>query len=127
MTHFVAHIGIYCKNIVESENFYAQFGFTIAASIKNYRGYHISMITNSDFTIELYEPLNEFETSKDNRVHLAIGCDDINEQFEFCKSINCEIVDEITSTKIFAPAKCWYFNIKGPGGEIIEFTQLETV
>ena len=126
-----AHLGIPVTDIVKSKNFYFQFGFKeiMYAEIPvNDEFVKASMIEKNGFVIELYqllgEDVKEISERKDGHIdHIALDVLDVEKAFKELKEAGIEILEEVPQHLDFWENGVKYFNIRGPGGEKLEFSE----
>lgn len=126
-----SHLGIVVSNIEISKKFYEKFGFreVTKAKIKDKGNIiKVSILEKCRFRIKLIQPigkeLEEVKLRKDGHIdHIAFDVVDIEKAFEELKQSGINITQE---NPIFLPL--WergikYFDILGPDGEKIEFSE----
>jgi lactoylglutathione lyase len=127
------HLGVPVTDIERSKNFYRQFGFTeimYAEIPADGDAVKASMIEKDGFIIEVYQlvgdELEEINTRRDGHIdHIALNVVDIGKAYTEIQATGMEILEEDAPVYIdFWDKGCKYFNIRGPGGEKIEFNQI---
>ncbi len=115
------HIGIPTNDMEKSEAFYSELGFECVGKY-DLGGRFFAFYQLADVTIELI-PAAEIPGTEGAVSHFAIGCDNIDEVYAFCKEKGYTILgDGIAAPPFWANGeKC--FNILGPNDEKIEFCQ----
>jgi len=126
-----AHLGIPVTDLKKSRDFYSQFGFKEIMYAEIPSGDEmtkVSMMEKNGFVIELYqkfgEILKEISTRKDGHIdHIALDVIDIDKAFKELKEAGLEILEDAPVFLDFWDNGVRYFNIRGPNGEKIEFSE----
>ena len=127
-----SHLGIPVTNIEKSRNFYKQFGFDEIMSAEipvNADAIKAAMIQKDDFVIELYQlvgkELAEIATRKDGHIdHIALNVVDVEQAFAQLRAARMNMIEKAPVYLDFWDNGYKYFNIRGPGGEKLEFGQI---
>ena len=127
-----SHLGIPVVDINESKNFYSRFGFAdiMSAEIPQKSGIiKCSMMQKDGFTIELYQlygdALAEIAKRKDGHIdHVAFDVADIDAAYDELKKAGFAALEKSPVFLNFWEKGIKYFNIRGPGGEKLEFSQV---
>jgi lactoylglutathione lyase len=127
-----SHLGIPVVDINESKNFYRRFGFAdvMSAEIPQPAGaIKCSMMQKNGFTIELYQlygdALAEVSKRKDGHIdHIAFDVADVNAACAELKKAGFATLEDAPVFLNFWDKGMKYFNIRGPSGEKLEFSQI---
>lgn len=127
----IHHTALSVSDIKKSVHFYKQFGFRqIFDFISPDNTFQIIHLKINEFILELFcfsDNIELPETAKslksDLKViwtkHFALNVDNLQEAYDFCKSINTEIFTEITIWKTGIK----YFFIKDPDWILVEIVE----
>lgn len=127
----LSHIGIVVSDIEVSKKFYERFGFkeTFKTKIKGYQDEaKVVVLEKNGVNLQLIQPtgksLKEVKSRKDGHIdHVAFDVKDVDKAFKELKNAGLNVVQD---KPVFLPL--WekgirYFNILGPDGENLEFSQ----
>lgn len=125
------HIGLPVTNIEASKTFYAQFGFVETMYEELPRGddaVKVSMLELNGVVLELYQlisdDLEEIKGRTHGKIdHLALDVDDIEAIWKAVIEAGHTPLEEKPVFLPFWDKGMYYFNIIGPDGEKVEFTQ----
>ena len=128
----IQHVGIPVTDIVRSEQFYKNLGFTnvMQATFEHNKSEGTCiMMQQGNITIELYQlphsELDSIATRRDGHIdHIAFDVDNIDETFFILKTSGYQIVEEAPVYLKFWSKGCRYFNIIGPDNERLEFNEI---
>ncbi|MEQ8154102.1 MAG: VOC family protein [Clostridiaceae bacterium] len=126
-----SHLGIIVSNIENSKAFYKRFGFkeVMKAKIKEQQSVNIIVVLEKNgFQIELIHPTNntleEFSLIKDGHIdHISFNVKDVEKAFQELKKSGLNVIQDKPIFLPFWEKGMKYFNILGPDGEKIEFSQ----
>jgi lactoylglutathione lyase len=127
------HLGLPVTNLKRSKAFYTQLGFTEVMRMDiqpKDEIIRVAMMTQGNFTIELYElgleERGEIATRSDGHIdHVALNVLDIEQAYAEIKAAGIEILED--NAPVYLPF--WkngvrYFTVRGPDGEKVEFNQI---
>jgi catechol 2,3-dioxygenase-like lactoylglutathione lyase family enzyme len=125
------HLGIPVTNLEKSRTFYERLGFRQVMSADLPQGNEsvkVAMMDFKGFIIELYqltgEDLAEIRSRKDGHIdHIALDVRDIGEAFRELKAAGLTVVEKEPVYLPFWEKGIKYFNVLGPDGERIEFSE----
>ncbi|WP_184550964.1 VOC family protein [Mucilaginibacter sp. FT3.2] len=128
----IQHIGVPVTNIVASQQFYSQLGFTNvmeAPFIDNGDTGTCVMMQFNSMVIELYQlppaALAEIRSRSNGHIdHVAFDVNDIDEAFKTISQAGFNVLEPAPVFLHFWKNGCKYFNITGPDGERLEFNQI---
>jgi catechol 2,3-dioxygenase-like lactoylglutathione lyase family enzyme len=128
----LSHIGIPVTDLERSRRFYARLGFQEAMSagfIENGEPGQCVMMRRGLVIVELYQlpqgTLVEIKARGDGHVdHVAFAVNDIRTAFQELKGLGFETIELEPVFLNFWEHGCWYFAIRGPDGEKLEFNQI---
>ncbi len=127
-----SHLGIPVTNIERSRDFYRQFGFAEAMYAEIPAGdeaIRVSMMERQGFVLEFYQlvgdDLAEVATRRDGHIdHVALDVLDAEQAYRELRSAGLEVLEEAPVTLPFWEKGSRYFNVRGPDGEKIEFSEI---
>jgi catechol 2,3-dioxygenase-like lactoylglutathione lyase family enzyme len=125
------HIGIPVTDLERSRRFYTRLGFSEAMTagfMENGEPGQCSMMERGEALVELYQlpaaALAEIRTRRDGHVdHIAFAVGDIQAAFGELKGLGFETIEPQPVFLNFWEHGCWYFAIRGPDGEKLEFNE----
>ena len=128
----VQHIGVPVTDLERSREFYEKLGFEqVMLKSFEYEGDtgHCCMMKRGDVVMELYQmPPAELDAirSRDNGHidHVSFDVNDIDKAFEELKQAGFDIDEEAPFALDFWDNGCRCFNVIGPDGERLEFSQI---
>ena len=126
------HIGIPVTDFEKSKNFYSRFGFQEQMDTEIPSGDSVikaCIIQKDDLFIELYqlvgEELAEIKTRKDGHIdHLSFNVVDIDKAYAELQAAGLELLEAAPVFVDFWDKGSWYFTIRGPDGEKLEFNHI---
>jgi len=126
------HIGIPVTDLERSRLFYARLGFEEVLSagfLENGEPGRCLMMRRGPALVELYQlpqaALAEIRARSDGHVdHVAFAVDDIRSAFQELKGLGFETIEPEPVFLQFWERGCWYFAIRGPDGEKLEFNEI---
>ncbi len=132
LINHLQHIGIPVTNVLTSELFYNQFGFSkvMQSEFREDCGNGTCvMMKNKEIILELYQVpeqmLQEVRDRKDGHIdHITFDVDDIDLTFNLLKQASFNVIEPAPVFLPFWENGCKYFNILGPDSERLEFNQL---
>lgn len=127
----LARIGIVVSDIKRSKKFYEQFGFKEVFKTKIKRGQdeaEVIILRNVGVNIQLIQPagkkVDKVKLRKDGHIdHISFDVKDVEMAFRELKDAGIEILEEKPVFLPFWERGIKYFNILGPDGEKLEFSQ----
>jgi catechol 2,3-dioxygenase-like lactoylglutathione lyase family enzyme len=127
-----SHLGIPVTDLVKAKKFYRQFGFIERWYVEIPKGdgvQPVSMMEKDGLFIELYQPWGpdrqKVAERKDGHIdHIAFTVKDIDRAFQEVKKAGLETMEEAPVSLPFWDNGIKYFNIRGPNGEKLEFSQI---
>ncbi|MHC1683565.1 MAG: VOC family protein [Clostridiaceae bacterium] len=127
----LSHIGIVVSDMEKSKKFYKQFGFKEVAKTKIKKGEDetiIIVLNKNGVNIQLIQPtgekLEEVKSRKDGHInHIAFDVIDVEKAFKELKDNGIETIEEKPVFLPFWERGIKYFNILGPDGERLEFSE----
>lgn len=126
----LAHIGIVVSDIKRSKRFYGQFGFkeVFKTKIKGDQDEaEVIILRNVGINIQLIQPadkLEEVKLRKDGHIdHIAFDVRDVEKAFQELRDSGIKVLEEKPVFLPFWERGIKYFNILGPDGERLEFSQ----
>ena len=130
--HGLQHIGIPVTNLERSRNFYGRLGFTQAMSagfLEDGEPGQCLMMQRGGALVELYQlppsALAEIRARSDGHVdHIAFDVRDVQAAFAELKALGFETIEPQPVFLHFWEHGCWYFAIRGPDGEKLEFNEI---
>jgi len=125
------HLGIPVTDLEKSRQFYERLGFRQVMSADLPQGNEsvkVAMMDFKGFIIELYqltgEDLAEIRSRKDGHIdHIALDVRDIGEAFRELKAAGLRVLEKEPVYLPFWEKGIRYFNVLGPGGERVEFSE----
>lgn len=128
----IQHIGIPVTDLERSKGFYERLGFEgVMSDSFTYNGGtgHVAMMKRGEVVMELYQmpakELEEIRGRRDGHIdHVAFDVSDIDKAFGELKAAGLDIVEEGPVLLDFWERGCKYFNVLGPDGERLEFSQI---
>jgi catechol 2,3-dioxygenase-like lactoylglutathione lyase family enzyme len=126
------HIGIPVTDLERSQSFYARLGFQEAMSagfLEAGEPGQCVMMERSGVLVELYQlpagALAGIRARNDGHVdHVAFSVSDIRTAFQELKGLGFETIEPEPVFLHFWEHGCWYFAIRGPDGEKLEFNEI---
>ena len=130
--HKIQHIGIPAHDLEISIPFYERLGFenVMESPFEFDGGYGTCvMMKNHEVIVELYQmpekQLAEIKQRKNGHIdHFAIDVADVDLAFDTLKQAGFEMLESTPTFLPFWKNGTWFFNVKGPSGETIEFNQI---
>lgn len=127
-----SHLGIPVTNIERSRDFYRQFGFIEAMYAEIPAGAEaikVSMMERQGFVLEFYQlvgdDLAEVATRQDGHIdHIALDVLDAEQAHRELRCAGLEVLEEAPVMLPFWEKGSRYFNVQGPDGEKIEFSEI---
>jgi len=125
------HLGIPVTDIVRSKEFYGRLGFNEIMSAELPEGTQsikVAMMDFNGFVIELYQLTGKdqpgIRARRDGHIdHIALNVLDIAKAFDELKAAGLTIVEKEPVHLPFWEKGIRYFNVLGPDGERLEFSE----
>ena len=119
------HYGLPTKDMNATIDFYKKLGADIVFETmvqedgKPCRVVHLQV---SNLYVEAYE--RDVTAGKPGSIdHLAVSTDDVEGAFEEAKKLGLDVVNDQVEISDYWPGGAPWFHIKGPNGELVEFTK----
>ena len=127
----IQHLGIPVADIEKSKVFYHKFGFREAMNAEipvDAEKIKVVMLEKDGLILELYQltgdNLVEIRKRKDGHIdHIALDVMDIGKALDEIRNAGMEIFEDKPVFLPFWEKGVKYFNIRGPDGEKIEFSE----
>lgn len=125
------HLGIPVTDLTKSRTFYERLGFREVMSTELPEGKEsvkVAMMDLHGFIVELYQPVKGdqpgIRSRKDGHIdHVALNVRDIGKAFRELKAAGLTIVEKEPVFLPFWEKGIKYFNVLGPDGERVEFSE----
>ena len=118
--HGLQHIGLPCRNMEETTEFYQKLGMKIAYSTVN-NGQKVAFLQQDTMMIEAYEEPIVGHSGAIN--HICFDVDDIEGCFRAVQEMGLQMADGEIHDLPFWENGVKYFIIIGPNAERVEFCQ----
>ena len=118
----IQHIGLPTKDMCATLAFYRTLGFSIAYETVN-DGSRVVFLRLETLTIEAYESADAV-SSVGAIAHLALNVTDIDAVWDLAEKAGLHRLDEQIRFLPFWEKGTRFFNVIGPNGEIVEFSQI---
>lgn len=117
----IQHIGLPTQDMAATQAFYQVLGFTIAYETVN-KGSRVAFLRLGNLTIEAYESADAVR-SVGAIAHVALNVTDIDAVWKLANQMGLTLLDEEIRFLPFWEKGTRFFNVLGPNGEIVEFSQ----
>ena len=118
----VQHIGLPTLDMAATLAFYQGLGFTIAYETVN-RGCRVVFLRLGSLTIETYESPDAVQ-SVGAIAHVALNVTDVDAVWKLANQAGLRLLDPEIRFLPFWEKGTRFFNVLGPNGEIVEFSQI---
>jgi len=119
----IQHLGVPTNDIEKTIAFYESLGFEIAyQTINELSGDRVAFLSLKNLMIETYQ--NNCAVGKSGAIdHVALDVTDVEIAFDIIKKGGFTLLDKEIRSLAFWENGVRFFNILGPNGEKIEFSQ----
>ena len=125
------HLGLPVTGIVRSKAFYTQLGFRpiLETELPSDNGaIQVAFLSLNSFILELYQPVgaewDDIRARHDGHIdHVALDVLDIDQAFAAISAAGLQPLEETPQFLPFWEKGIRYFNVRGPDGEKVEFSE----
>jgi len=125
------HLGLPVTDIDRSKVFYNQIGFRVILETElasDNGAIQVVFLAMNGFILELYQPVGaeweDIRARHDGHIdHVALDVLDINQAYDAIRAAGLQPLEEAPKFLPFWEKGIRYFNVRGPDGEKVEFSE----